>query len=86
MTSAKIIGLNTKWYRYQKKLTQEKFAELTPFKVAYISTIETGEANLTCRNIDVIAESLNVHPQALFNPDTATQAKELPIRIDMYKN
>lgn len=62
MTSMELVGLNTKWYRYQNKLTQEQYATKTKFKMAYISTIETGNANLTCKNIDFIAKSFNIKP------------------------
>ena len=78
MTSMQLIGLNTKWYRYQNGLTQEDYANKTKFTMAYISVIETGDANLTCKNIDVIANS--------FNKETAKKALKLPPRIDMYKN
>ena len=57
-----LVGLNTKYYRYQQRLTQEQYANKTKFKIAYISTIETGDANLTCKNIDSIAESLGIKP------------------------
>ena len=65
MDAMKRVGLNTRWYRYQKGLTQEKFSEITNFKMAYISVIESGNANLTCRNIDVIAKSLGIYPEHL---------------------
>ena len=84
MTSMELIGLNTKWYRYQQNITQEEFAYITKFKMAYISTIETGIANLTCKNIDLIAKSLNIEPKQLFDENTAIKAKELPKRVDMY--
>ncbi len=84
MTIYKIVGLNTKWYRYQKRLTQEDFADITNFKMAYISTIETGDANLTLRNIDLICKSLEVDYQALFSTRTAMMAEDLPARVDMY--
>ncbi len=84
MTSMELVGLNTKWYRYQNNLTQEKFANQTKFKIAYISIIETGNANLTCKSIDFIAQSFNIKPEALFNEETATMAKNLPPRVDMY--
>ena len=84
MNSMEIVGLNTKWYRYQNKLTQEDFANITDFKMAYISTIENGHANLTCKNIDYIAASLNIKPILLFNEQTALEAKDLPKRVDMY--
>ena len=86
MTSMQLIGLNTKWYRYQNGLTQEDYANKTKFKMAYISVIETGDANLTCKNIDVIANSFNIKPLDLFNEATAKKALKLPPRIDMYKN
>lgn len=84
MTSMELIGLNTKWYRYQQNITQEEFAYITKFKMAYISTIETGIANLTCKNIDLIAKALNIEPKQLFDENTAIKAKELPKRVDMY--
>lgn len=84
MTSMQLIGLNTKWYRYQNNFTQEEFSNITKFKMAYISLIENGDANLTCKNIDLIAKSFGIKPQELFNESTAKLAKNLPPRVDMY--
>ncbi len=86
MNSMQIVGLNTKYYRYQNKLTQEQFANKTKFKVAYLSTIETGDANLTLKNIDLIANSFGIKPSLLFDESTANLAKKLPPRVDMYIN
>lgn len=85
MTSMELVGLNTKWYRYQNNITQEQFANITKFKMAYISTIENGDANLTCKNIDFIAEAFKIKVELLFSEETAKKAKELPNRVDMYK-
>ena len=85
MDAMKRVGLNTRWYRYQKGLTQEKFSEITNFKMAYISVIESGNANLTCRNIDVIAKSLGIDVEVLFSEKTANKAIDLPMRVYMYK-
>ena len=85
MTSMELVGLNPKWYRYQNNLTQEQYANKTKFKMAYISVIETGNANLTCKNIDFIAKSFNIKPILLFDEKTAKMAQKLPIRVDMYK-
>lgn len=85
MNSMELIGLNTKWHRYQQNITQEQFANKTKFKMAYISTIENGDANLTCKNIDCIARSLNIKVNLLFDIETAKMAKKLPKRVDMYK-
>ena len=85
MNSMELVGLNTKWYRYQNNMTQEQYANKTKFKMAYISVIETGNANLTCKNIDFIAKSFNIKPLLLFDEKTAKLAKKLPIRVDMYR-
>ena len=85
MDAMKRVGLNTRWYRYQKGLTQEKFSEITNFKMAYIRVIESGNANLTCRNIDVIARSLGIDVELLFSEKTANKAINLPMRVYMYK-
>ena len=81
MKSMELVGLNTKYYRYQQRLTQEQYANKTKFKIAYISTIETGDENQTCKNID----SIGIKPADLFNEETAKLAKKLPPRVDMYK-
>lgn len=86
MESMQLVGLNTKWYRYQNKWTQEVFAEKTDFKMAYLSSIETGRANLTCKNIDIIANAFNIEQGLLFNKETANLAKSLPKRVDMYNS
>lgn len=43
--------------------------------MAYISVIETGNANLTCKNINFIVKSFNIKPVLLFNEETAKLAK-----------
>ncbi len=83
MTLPQIIGLNVKWYRYQNKMTQEQYAQKTKFKVAYISVVETGNTNLTCKNLDVLAKSFNIKPEKLLNEETAKLATKLPTRLDM---
>lgn len=84
MEAMKLVGLNTKWHRYQRGLTQEQYAEKTKFKMAYISVIETGDANLTCKNIDTIAKFFGIKTKQLFEESTALKAKKLPTRVDMY--
>ena len=85
MKVRQLIGLNTKWYRYQLGLSQEAFWYQSKFKMSYISTIETGDANLTADNIEIIAKILKVKPMALLDEKTALKAKKLPPRIDTYK-
>ncbi len=84
MSAMELVGLNMKWYRYQRNITQEQFANKTKFKMAYISTIENGDANLTCKNIDLIAKAFGIKQELLFNEETAIKARALPNRVDMY--
>lgn len=81
MTLKQIIGLNVKWYRYQNHLTQEQYANKIKFKVAYVSVIETGKINLTCKNLEILAKSFHIPPELLLNEETAKLAAKLPIRI-----
>lgn len=85
MNTSKLIGLNTKWYRYQLGITQEKLADITDYKTAYISVIETGDSNLTSNTIDAIAKALKIKPVQLLDEDTAKKALKLPPRINMFK-
>lgn len=81
MNTQELLGLNTKWYRYQKKMTQEQFAEKTKFKMAYISLIECGHANPTCSNIDIISDALDIEVINLFNKQTAIKAKNYQLEL-----
>ena len=49
--------------------------------MAYISIIETGNANLTCKNIDFIAKSFNIKPELLFRKETAKLAKKYQLEL-----
>ena len=81
MTLPEIIGLNVKWYRYQNRLTQAQYANKINFKVAYLSVVESGKVNLTCKNISLLAKSFCIPPELLLNENTAKLAKNLPMRV-----
>jgi len=77
-----VVGLNVKYYRYQKKWTQENLADNSDFKISYISLIERFQANMTLRNLDYIAKILDITPDKLLVEETAKIAKSLPNRVD----
>ena len=81
MTLPEIIELNVKWYRYQNHLTQAQYASKIKFKVTYLSIVESGKVNLTCKNISILAESFHIPPELLLNEKTAILAKKLPNRL-----
>ena len=48
------------------------------------NTIENGDANLTCKNIDFISKSFGIEVELFFKEETAIKAKKLPARVDIY--
>ena len=84
MNAQEIIGLNTKWYRYQNNISQEQFAVKTGLKLSYVSRIECGRINLTSNTIDLIVKTFKIKYENLFNEKTALKAKKLPPKINLY--
>ena len=83
MDIKKMFGNNVKYYRHQKKYTQEKFSELTNSNTTYISDIENGKYSVSFEKIAKFAEVLNVQVFELFI-DNKSRVK-LPRRVDMNK-
>lgn len=82
MDLKRIFGKNVKYYRYEKNLTQEKFAELVDLYPSYISDLETGKYGTTFENIEKISKVLNIEPYILFQ-ETNNTNKKLPPRVDL---
>lgn len=61
------FGKAVRKLRLEKKLSQEKLAELSNLHPNYISSVEKGERNITLENIYKIAKGLSSHPCALFH-------------------
>jgi transcriptional regulator with XRE-family HTH domain len=55
-----IFGRNVQKYRKAKQISQEKLAEISGVHRTYIGMIERAEKNITLRNIEKIANALNV--------------------------
>jgi len=52
--------------RLQRKLSQEKLAELAGLHATYVGRIERGRQNISLTNIGKIARALKVKPRELF--------------------
>lgn len=63
----KKIGLNFRVERTKRSLSQEKFAELANVHTNYIGKVERGEQNLTIKKIVILADSLGVNIENIFN-------------------
>lgn len=63
---SKLIGQRIRNYRTQRKLSQEKLAELSGCHPTYIGQVERGEKNATLESIEKIASALNIPLAQLF--------------------
>ena len=61
------MGLNITIIRERRGLTQEKLAELAGLHRAYIGQIERGEKNIGLKNLEKIANGLNVSIRTLLD-------------------
>ena len=66
MDIVKVFGTNLKKYRTEKKLSQEKFAELCTLHRTYISDIECFRRSISLENIQKIADALEIETYKLF--------------------
>ena len=66
MDILKVFGTNLKKYRTEKKLSQEKFAELCDLHRTYISDIECFRRSISLENIQKIANALEIDTYKLF--------------------
>ena len=66
MQTKELLGLKIKELRKQKKLTQEKLAEMLNLDAGYISKLEVGRNFPTIGTLEKIANVLNVELYELF--------------------
>lgn len=75
-----IFGNNVKYFRFRKKFTQEKLAELTDTSVTYISQLELGHHTPSFDKLESLAKALDVEPFEFY---VKRNIKKLPPRVDM---
>lgn len=69
MDLIQILAANLKRIRIERGLSQEKLAEIVDLHRTYISGIERGMRNVSLRNIEKIAEALDVGVVDLLTDD-----------------
>ncbi len=67
MNIKKLLGQRLKEIRKNKKITQERLAELIGIDTSSISHIENGKYYPTAENLDKILEILDIKPNELFS-------------------
>lgn len=76
----KIVGTNTKYYRFLNGYTQEKLAEKCNLSTRYISDIENYKGNIPIDTVEIIAKSLKIKPYLLLKEQ---KFQHLPKRVNM---
>jgi transcriptional regulator with XRE-family HTH domain len=54
------FGFKLREIRQQKKVSQEKLAQLASLHRTYVSSVERGERNISLVNIEKLADALGV--------------------------
>jgi transcriptional regulator with XRE-family HTH domain len=60
MDMRRLVGQNVRRIRQKRRLTQEKFAEISGFSQQYLSSLENGRRNPTVVTIYELATALGV--------------------------
>lgn len=76
----KVFGNNVKYFRFRKKYTQEKVAELTGTSVTYISQLELGHHMPSFDKLEQLSKALGVEAFEFF---VKRDLRKLPPRVDM---
>ena len=62
-----IIGIRLKQARLNKKITQEKLAEMIDVSVTYVSRIERGSTNINLKRLSELCDILEVSEGEILN-------------------
>ena len=66
MDWGKIVGMNVRRLRVERKLTQEQLAHEAGIDLTYVGGIERGRRNPSVSVLSRLASSLDVHPGEFF--------------------
>lgn len=76
------MGGRIKRIRTERKLSQEKLAELVDISVPYMCNMENGKAKFSMQILVDLAGALNVTPDALILGHTGRQVKAQPRSVE----
>lgn len=80
MNTKELLGLKVKEFRKQRKITQEKLAEIVGVDNGYISKLEVGQNFPSITTLEKIAEALDVNLFEMFQY-TTTKDKDFKEEI-----
>ena len=73
MNLVKTIGLNTKYYRFKRGLSETDFAKELQIEKDKLRKIESGHEKLEIEDIEKIVKTLAIKPSDLYNFELAAQ-------------
>ena len=82
---ARVLGQRIRNYRVEKRLSQEKLAELSGCHPAYIGQIERGEKNATIESIEKISAALDISLSRLFEKLGAKDDGKRNVPLECYE-
>lgn len=88
LTSREILAINLKYYRYQHKLSQEKFVDLLKSSLTYINQLENAQRNPSIDMVDKIAKKLKIDAYLLlkYNENHIIPLKRIDQKNNIPKN
>lgn len=66
MDTLKSLGEKVRRIRLERRLSQEKLALLSGLHRTYVGAVERGERNVTLKNVEKLAKTLDVTLEELF--------------------
>lgn len=80
MDSRELVAWNMRRLRVERKLSQEKLAELAAVDRTYVSRLERMMENPSIGILDKVATALSVSIAELFVPPAADEARPKPLK------
>ena len=73
MNLVKTVGLNTRYYRFKRGLTEGDFANSLHIDLERLQRIESGREKLGMEDLQKIVKVLAIEPSDLYNFEIAAQ-------------
>lgn len=86
MNISKELGLKIRFYRKEKRITQEQLAEICGFHPTYIGQLERGEKNASIETLYRVSRGLNISMCSLMNEieHSTDKQTETYLPLDIY--
>lgn len=78
MDWAKIVGLNVRRLRSERRVSREQLAALADVDTRNLGRIETGEGNPTLSVMVRLADALGIEPASLFQHSAPNRSSRKP--------